>query len=193
MGIEFERKFKATPAVQDEIRAAYPQPEQLFSMETTYYDTPDKALSSRRYTLRCRLENGNPICTIKTPVCKGGRGEWEVPCDNIEAAILELCKLGAPLDLITLTRNGLAPICGAKFTRIAKTLVLDNCTVELALDRGILFGGSKEQPLCEIEVELKEGTPDDCFAFAADLAERFGIKREMKSKFRRALSLYEGE
>lgn len=192
MGIEYERKFRVSAPVLEEIRKAFPEEERLWEMETTYYDAPDKALSDRRYTLRRRMENGRSVCTLKAPVSTRGRGEWEVFCEDIETAILELCKLGAPKNLILLTRGGIIPVCGAKFTRIAKTLVLEDCTVELALDKGILYGGGKDQPLCEVEVELKEGTPDACDAFAKELASRFELKREQKSKFRRALALYEG-
>ena len=193
MGIEFERKFRASEEILEEIRKAFSEDEQIFSMETTYYDAPDKALSSRYYTLRRRMENDRSVCTLKAPISTAGKGEWEVECADIEVAILELCKLGAPKNLILLTRNGITPICGAKFTRIAKTLKLPNCTLELALDRGILFSGEKQEPLCEVEVELKEGTTEDCVAFSKEFAQRFDLKREMKSKFRRALTLYEGE
>ena len=192
MGIEYELKFRANPSTLEEIRKAFTEEEQLWKMETTYYDTPHKDLSSKWYTLRRRMENDRSVCTLKAPVSQRGRGEWEVECDNIESAIPELCKLGAPKDLISLTQNGVMPICGAKFTRIAKTLVLENCTLELALDQGILFGGGKEEPLCEVEVELKEGTPESCVTFAKILAIRYSLKREQKSKFRRALQLYEG-
>lgn len=192
MGIEYERKFRATEPVLSEIAKAFSEEEQIFAMETTYYDAPDKALSSRWYTLRRRMENGRSVCTLKAPVSARGRGEWEVECDHIENAILELCKLGAPKNLILLTARGVQPVCGAKFTRTAKTLVLENCTLELALDKGILFGGGKEIPLCEVEVELKEGTPEACDAFAKDLAARFSLEPEDHSKFRRALALYEG-
>lgn len=193
MAIEYERKFRATEPVLNEIRKVFSGEEQVFAMETTYYDAPDKALSNRWYTLRRRMENDRSVCTLKAPVSGRGRGEWEVLCDDIEAAILELCKLGAPKSLILLTRGGVIPVCGAKFTRIAKTLVLENCTVELALDKGILFGGGKELPLCEVEVELKEGTTDACDAFAKELSARFSLEPEDHSKFRRALALYEGK
>ncbi len=191
MGIEFERKFRANERILEDIRKAFDLEEHIFSMETTYYDTPDKALSDRWYTLRRRMENDRSVCTLKAPVSQRGRGEWEVECDCIETAILELCKLGAPKNLILLTRSGILPVCGAKFTRITKTLVLEDCTLELALDKGILFGGGKEIPLCEVEIELKAGTPDACVAFSKEFAARFGLKREQKSKFRRALQLYE--
>lgn len=193
MGIEFELKYRATESLLDAINQTFTGPEQRFSMETTYYDTPTGALSQRRYTLRRRLENDLSVCTLKAPVCGPGRGEWELPCDRIEDAIPELCKLGAPEDLLTLAAEGIIPVCGASFHRIAKTLTLPDATVELALDRGTLHGGGKILPLCEVEVELKSGSPEACVAFARQLAAAFGLTPERHSKFRRALALYQGE
>ena len=85
------------------------------------------------------------------------------------------------------------PVCGARFARIAKTLVLEGCTVELALDQGVLTGGGREIPLCEIEVELKEGSREAAAAYAGALAVRFGLEAEHSSKFRRAQKLAGGE
>ena len=65
--------------------------------------------------------------------------------------------------------------------------------MELALDRGVLLGGGREVALCEVEVELKDGQPEAAVAFAQELAEKFGLRPEQKSKFRRALALAEGE
>ncbi len=193
MGIEFELKYGATEQTLEAIRQAFPGEEQHFSMETTYFDTPTQALSARLYTLRQRMENGLSVCTLKAPVSGQGRGEWELFCNSIQAAIPELCKLGAPGDLAALTSEGIYPICGAKFHRIAKRLTLGETTVELALDSGILLGGGQELPLCEVEVELKSGTPAACAAFAHTLAAMFHLQRETRSKFRRALALYKGE
>ena len=193
MGIEFELKYRATESLLDAINQTFTGPEQRFSMETTYYDTPAGALSQRLYTLRRRMENDLSVCTLKAPVRGLGRGEWELPCHRIEDAIPELCKLGAPEDLPALTAEGIIPVCGARFLRIAKTLALPEATVELALDRGTLHGGGKTLPLCEVEVELKSGTPEACAAFARQLAAAFGLTPEHHSKFRRALALYQGE
>lgn len=193
MGIEFELKYRADDLAQQAILAEIPGQEQTFSMQTTYYDTPDRALSSRHYTLRRRMENEASVCTLKAPAPGGARGEWEAECDSIEKAIPMLCKLGAPADLPVLTAEGIEPICGARFQRIARTIELPECTVELAVDKGILTGGGKEQPLCEVEVELKAGNQAVCVAFAQKLAEVYGLVPETKSKFRRALALYRGE
>jgi len=193
MGVEYEKKYRATPEQLAVIRQSFSEEEKLLEMETTYYDTPDGALSQRFYTLRRRMENTASVCTLKAPEKGAGRGEWEVLCDNIENAIPKLCKLGAPADLPQLTAGGVVPVCGARFTRVAKLLVMDDLTVELALDQGILLGGGKTVPLCEVEVELKSGTRQAADAFANFLAVRFGLTPEKGSKFRRALALSKGE
>ena len=190
MGIEFELKYRATPQLQQQILGEIPGEDQRFSMQTTYYDTPSASLSARHYTLRRRTENEVSVCTLKVPAENGARGEWEVNCDFIEAAIPMLCKLGCPADLPVLTAEGIDPICGAKFTRIARTVELPDCVVELAIDEGVLMGGGKEIPLCEVEIELKSGSQAVCVAFAQKLAELYRLIPEEKSKFRRALDLY---
>jgi inorganic triphosphatase YgiF len=193
MGVEFELKYGATQGQQTAIRQGYPAEEQIFQMETTYYDTPTGQFSARKCTLRRRLENGVSICTLKTPDVGFGRREWEVASDSIEAALEELCKLGAPEEWILLGREGLVPICGACFTRIAKTVSWEDATLELALDQGILTGGDREMPLCEVEVELKSGSQESCLSFARQLSQAYGLAPEPHSKFRRALALYQGE
>lgn len=194
MGVEYERKFRATPEALRAIDAASEGQRTVYRMQTTYYDTADEKLSRRFYTLRRRMENNTAVCTLKAPLEEGfGRGEWELPCEDIQKAIPELCKLGGPADLQELTAGGVIPVCGARFTRIAKTVELQNAAVELALDEGKLMGGGREMPLCEVEVELKSGDPARCDAYARQLAVAFDLKPEEQSKFRRAFALYKGE
>ncbi len=188
MGAEYERKFAATPAALAAIDGAFEEESHTITMETTYYDTPSRILSARRWTLRKRLENGQSVCTLKTPAGKI-RGEWEVCCDSIEAAIAPLIAQGAPEELTELTQEGLETVCGARFTRRARQIRLPEGAVELALDEGVLLGGGKEIPLCEAEVELKEGEIALCDRFAEQLAARFTLTEEPRSKFARAMLL----
>ena len=192
MSVELELKYKADETALQSINAAFPEPGVTLQMETVYYDTTDGALSAKHYTLRKRLENGVSVCTLKTPA-KQGRNEWETECDNIQDAIPVLCKLGGPEELSSLTQAGLVPVCGAKFTRIAKTVQLPDAVVELALDRGVLTGGDKALPFYEVEAELKSGSEAALMVFAQALAQRFSLKPEPKSKFRRSLDLSKGE
>ncbi len=192
MALEYELKYKAEPAVLEAIDAAISGVSQVIAMETTYYDTPSGGFSARKYTLRRRLENGVSVCTLKVPA-GDARGEWETECGSIADAVAKLLAMGCPEELSILAQEGLIPTCGAQFTRIAKTITLADGTVELALDRGRLIGGGRESPLCEVEVELKDGDPEVCDRFAGELAARFGLELEKKSKYRRALALYKGE
>ena len=192
MATEYEWKFNTTADLLEKINAVFPQEGITISMETTYYDTPSSALSARYYTLRRRLENGCSVCTLKTPAGKA-RAEWELECPTIEDAIGQFPSLGCPEDFAEIVKEGIMPVCGAKFTRIAKTLAFPEGTLELALDQGVLMGGGKEIPLCEVEVELKSGDGTFCDLFAKTLAARFGLTLQKKSKFKRALALYKGE
>lgn len=188
MGAEYELKYRANASRLAAVEADYPA-QAAITMQTTYYDTPSGSLSAKRYMLRKRLENGVSICTLKTPGSGNERGEWDVPCDIITTAVSELCKLNVPADLEKLCAEGLVPICGAAFTRRACYLEQPGFTAELALDQGILFGGGREIPLCEIEIELKAGSKEAMDAFAEGFATRYGLETEEKSKFARARSL----
>jgi len=188
VGREFELKYRATPEQINAIRAQYGEFTAI-SMETTYYATPDGSLRRLQWMLRRRFENGRSVCTLKTPLPDGSRGEWETECPSVEEAVPVLCNLGAPDALTALTAGGVAPYCGAKFLRLAKLLTPESATVELALDRGVLLGGGKELPFAEVEVEYKGGSEEAAAAFAGQLAERFGLVPEHRGKVVRAMAL----
>lgn len=188
MGREFELKYRASSDQIEAVRKLYGEFEPI-SMETTYYDTPRGDFSRLRWTLRRRLENGKSVCTLKVPLADGSRGEWETETDSIEDGILTLCKLSGNAALLALTAAGVEPTCGARFTRLAKTLSLESGTVELALDRGVLTGGGREQAFAEVEVEYKSGSEEAAVVFARELAARFGLKAEPRSKIARAQAL----
>ena len=189
MGREFELKYKASAAQQAAIFAKWEKWDE-FSMETTYFDTAEHTLSGKKCTLRCRLENGVAVCTLKTPISGFGRGEWDVESPWNEAAVTNLF---AQASQPPVPFPQLLPICGARFTRFARTVELSECTVEIALDRGVLMGGNREIPLCEVEVELKSGSEAAAIAWAEQLALQHDLQPERSSKFRRASLLAKGE
>lgn len=193
MGIEFEVKFRATDEILEKIRRQTPGKEVIFHMQTIYYDTPSNAFSQRQCTLRRRLENEKFICTLKTPAQGLGRQEWETQCSDIKEAIDQFYQLGAPSDILELAKEGLSPICGARFIRVAKLVPAGEGWAELALDCGVLEGGKKEKVFCEVEIEQKTCSQKECLALAQMFAAQYGLEREEKSKFRRAFAMYKGE
>lgn len=193
MGVEYELKFTATADQQAAIRELMPDEGRKLQMKTTYFDAPDGALSAKRIMLRLRQENDICVCTVKTPLPDGSRGEWECECEDVYEGTKKLCQLGAPQELATLTACGVQEVCGAAFAREAFDVCTGTARLEIALDRGVLLGGGEEMPLCEVEVELKEGAAEAANRFASDLARAFGLVPEKRSKFQRALSLARGE
>ena len=192
MGREFELKYRCTAEDFEALKADYTGFTTI-EMETTYYDTFDGKLNNRHWTLRRRFENGVSVCTLKTPAADGSRCEWEVEAPGIITAIPQLCRMGAPMELMAFTVSGVREVCGAKFTRLALALDVPGAKVELALDKGKLFGGTREMPLQEVEVELKEGADTAALAFAKLLAEKYHLIPENRSKYKRALGLAMGE
>ncbi len=186
MGREFELKYAATPEILSKIRLEYPNFKTI-QMETTYYDTMDGILGRLHWTVRRRLENGVSVCTVKTNLPDGSRGEWEVEADEVAEALPRLVSMGAPEALLAYSARGLRPTCGARFTRNAA--MVNGGRSELALDSGVLLGGGKEEPLYEVEVELKQGTDEETACFAKALAEKYGLVPQPKSKLARARAL----
>ena len=188
MGREFELKFRAEEAQLKAVEAAFGG-FRVIGMETTYYDAPDGILGRLHWTLRRRMENGRAVCTLKSDLPDGSRGEWEVEGGDILEAVPRLIALGAPAALGEFTAGGVLPTCGARFTRKAALLSAGEGTVELALGQGVLLGGGQELPFGEIEVELKQGKDEDALTFAGALAAQYHLIPEPRSKIRRALSL----
>ena len=190
MGRELELKFAASSETLDAMEEKY-APLTPITMHTRYFDTPHQAFRERRWTLRLRLENGRPICTLKTRLSDGSRGEYETESGDIVSAIPALLEQGAPAELEELAREGLEEVCGARFTRLARIIDVPGGQVELALDRGEFTGGGRTLPFTEAEAELKAG-PDEVLArFGRAVVEEFSLREEPRSKIQRAMALAE--
>ena len=172
------------------IRAAMREPFSYIKMQTTYYDTEDELLASNRQMLRLRTENDTSVVCFKTPAENGVRGEWECESAYLDEALETLIKKGAPDVLKTVKADALLPVCGAEFTRIfARLCPEDGLVIEVCGDIGTLTGNGHRQELCELELELKEGTIAQLQAFGNTLSERYHLKTEPKSKQERARAL----
>lgn len=200
MGKELEWKLAVPEAcllddilAWTEIRRRMAEEPRFYHMRTSYYDTPDRRWSQRYVTLRRRLENEVSVLCVKAPLPGGAegahlRGEWELEGDDLIAALPRLVALGAPAEL--LEPGELACRWQADFIRRAVLLrFADGSLCELALDRGSLRGPTSSCPLCELELELKQGAPDETLALLAALRSRFGLELQEKSKIARAREL----
>lgn len=189
MAVEYELKYRATPAVLERIQADFPGDYTVTEMTTTYFDTPGSDLAKLFWTLRHRQEGEKHICTLKTPAGIDGRSEYEWNCADIQEAIPHLCRLVGSNALAQLAERGLVPTCGARFTRTARVFTAGCTVTELALDCGVLVNGEKEAPFAELEVELKRGFREETDAIGLLLSQAYGLHTEHKSKFQRSREL----
>lgn len=197
MGQELEFKLAVRDPAQlaeilaDHEVAALCGPWREIKMETTYYDTPSRALSTRKWMLRRRCENGSSVVCVKVPLEDHLRGEWEIAaaCMNRET-VQALVRSGAPAELPSLCAAGLVPVCGAAFLRRAALLRFpDGSSAELAGDHGVLRGSMQELPFTEVELELCGGSPAAMQVLAEALCRRYSLHEEPLSKFARARQL----
>ena len=189
MAVEYELKYRATPEILEQIQADFPGEYTVTEMTTTYYDTPGGDLAKLFWTLRHRREGDMHICTLKTPAGIDGRSEYEWNCEDIHEAIPHLCRQAGSNALAQLAERGLVETCGARFTRTARMFTAGSTATELALDRGVLVSGEKEEAFAELEVELKGGFREEADIIGLLLSQAYGLQVENKSKFLRSKEL----
>lgn len=160
-----------------------------------YYDTPERDLASRGMALRLRRLGGRWLQTLKArDGAQTGlhrNGEYEVA---LPAPLLNLAALAdtpaAKLASQALFRERLRPMFVTDFRRTARLVeVADGMFAEFAVDRGSIIAGDAKEPICELELELREGEPDALFAFARRLLELVPFTIGMESKAARGFAL----
>ena len=165
---------------------------------TIYYDTPDFALKNERIALRLRKIQNEWVQTIKGggTVSAGlhQRQEWEYPVldnqpDFSKITDPSLIELFADKNL----RQQLRSIFVTDFTRITfQLLFMERCNIEFCIDQGEITAGQRTHPICEIELELKSGTPSQLLKFTTLLENQctFPLTRENINKSMRGYALY---
>jgi triphosphatase len=141
----------------------------------TYYDTEDNALLNKGYAMRIRRVGDEYYQTIKSAgKSKHGlheRDEWEWP---LESDALDLTIL--PDELSFIKTMLLSPVFTTDFIRKQCLVEWESSTIEIALDQGEIKVGDLEEPICELELEIKKGEPKGLIDFAKL------IKRDVTAK-----------
>jgi inorganic triphosphatase YgiF len=199
--LEIELKLAVPEAAREAVRRrlnAYgtQPPVQLVSL---YFDTPDRLLASHSAALRVRRTGGAAdaqwIQTLKTgdnPAVLSRRGEWETAVPGPRPQLSGLADW--PLErLLGEAAAHLAPVFRTQFERTARTLPYQEARIEVALDEGRIIAGRRSEPICEIELELLQGSPSAIFSLALDLIGRgrqaLALRPSIESKAARGYRL----
>lgn len=160
-----------------------------------YYDTPDLALARRGIAVRLRRAGDRWVQTVKLSGTSSGglhrRPEWEVPA---EEGVLDFASVDDPAVRAALAdpalHAALRPVFRTRFHRSAKLLdFAGGDQIELAVDRGEIVAGDRREPICELELELRRGSPARLFELALALQADIDLKPERASKAERGYLL----
>ncbi len=160
-----------------------------------YYDSADGRLAAARYGLRVRQIGQRSLITLKGPsqASEDGihrRAEFEFPGDDPNPAhwpagpardLAQALLLGAPVvPLLTIET----------MRRIIHAARDGPDRVEMCLDRGTIFAGKRQAPICELELEvLPAGSMFDVTELARYLREVIKLTPERQSKLERGMAL----
>lgn len=161
---------------------------------SVYYDTPAFTLMRKAVALRVRKIGSSRIQTIKREAEAGkariARGEWE---RRIKGDQPDLSRLDDP-ELRRLIgphagKGELKPVFVTDVTRHVWPLRVGASEIECALDVGEINANGRREAVCEVELELKSGTPAKLFELARQLNASVPLRLEPASKAARGYSL----
>ena len=158
-------------------------------LQASYFDTPDGALAARGIVVRLRQEGRRWVQTAKGPtadVLERLEHNFTLPAQPARTVpALDLSRhcempVGKAIDsALGRKANGSYPnlslLYGTDIQRITRLIACGSSVVEVALDQGRVFADGYSQVICELEVELKQGSPSDAVALAQLWCARHGL------------------
>jgi len=209
MAKETEIKLRVTPETLDALLAhpllaARRQGDwQSGPLLNQYYDTPERDLAGARVALRMRRDGDQCIQTLKTRGQSvsglSERNEWDWYPDSAELDLGLLDDSCWPQALADLDKTRLQPIFTTDFNR-TKVLLRwerdsaagpETIEVEAALDRGRVLAGDREEGICELELEIRQGPAVAVLELARELAEDLALMPCDISKAERGYRLFD--
>lgn len=193
---ETELKFRLGPGAVVRLSGhpALQGPQTSQSLRSVYFDTPDGVLRAAGCGLRVRATPDGFVQTLKRQTGPGqtARDEWEVPVAS-EALDLAALKTTPAHKLLKGRRRDLSLRFASTVVRRIRMVAWEGARIEVAFDAGELSAGERREPIYELELELKAGTPAALFSLARRLARDLAIVPVFESKAERGWRLADGE
>ncbi|MEA2903269.1 MAG: triphosphatase [Alphaproteobacteria bacterium] len=167
------------------------------TLVSVYFDTDKLTLRNQGVSLRVRRVGRRYVQTIKQDVGERAalfvRNEWE---RDIGGKVPDLdAARGTALEplLSGKVRRELKPVFETRVRRTVYPVRSGNSKIELTVDKGKVEAGRQSSPLCEVELELKQGDSAELFKLARALAAEIPFQLAARSKAERGYALIAGE
>lgn len=180
-----------------------PESEKTEHYDTRYFDTADHAVLACHASIRVReIQDGDYVHTVKI----GGssrnglhqRFEWNLETDedrfDPDIFLANAISDGDPVETLTdvldvVRGKELVMICSTGFSRTVSLAGFGDSLLEVSLDFGTLSAAGSEEPICEMEIELKQGDVRDVLAFGEEIIAQSKAVRNNCTKYARCLAL----
>jgi len=183
MGKETEIKLRASADVLNALRehpllkSRLVDDWQISTLYNQYYDTPERDLAGAKVALRLRRDGDAIIQTLKSRgqsvAGLSERNEWDW---NLQEQALDFSLLDDscwPAALAELDKSTLQPVFTTDFQRTRVLLRWERdgeqVEVEAALDQGEVSAGEQVEPISELELEIRTGSPVALLELALEL------------------------
>ena len=199
MAEEIELKLTTSPDALAAVRAhpavaaAKRGPMRTTRVESTYYDTPARALEAAGVALRVRRAGRRWLQTAKgnggaaAGLHRRAEFEWPLAEPRVDAAKLARTPWRK---LFAQHARSCRPLFATTFQRSAQPLAFsDGTRATLCLDVGEIRAGRRRVPLTEIELELAHGDPARLFELAVALVSDLPARVAVSSKAQRGYAL----
>ncbi|ULJ72297.1 CHAD domain-containing protein [Rhizobium gallicum] len=181
MAAEIELKLELSPEAVKELLASefLGEPEDVLSQHSTYFDTADHQLFKAGFTLRIRRTGEALMQTVKATGSSASlfaRSEWETPLTantpQLDHSSPLQTEFGPDLDV--------APQFDVQVDRRVWNPSENGSQIEVVVDQGTVISGERRTPICEVELELKDGDRQNLFVLARRIEAvapvRFGVQ-----------------
>ncbi len=157
------------------------------SLHTIYFDTPNLDLARLGVALRVRRDGRRLVQTLKARGPQRGahfdRLEFESPAagEHPDLGLVPDPELRARVEE-AIAGSALAPVIETRIRRTRRLLRHAGTSLELDVDVGEVRAAGESQPLCEVELELREGEAAALYDVALAILERVPLRISTVSK-----------
>ncbi|MCY7294276.1 CYTH domain-containing protein [Alteromonas sp. a30] len=204
MDDEIELKLLVKPEAGDQLYESFIKNQQpdytrnSSQLYNSYFDTPDKRLQSLGMACRVRGKDGKFEQTIKTRgESTGGlaqRPEYNVAIEGNKPNLMLFEAIQWPEDVsVRALQDDLHCLFDTHFERDVYLLNIDDDTeIECVFDSGMIETTKHQDPICEIELELKKGQASALLKTAKAILQFVPFRLGTQSKAQRGYRLVDG-